>query len=362
MAISLNSASAIASDFFGWWLSELEVAWQPVRSLLRQGPKLLTLNTSDQQWILRLQKGSRSQELGRLDSRSPANVGRKALGTLIRKAKLKHADLTVLLPASKSLRRPLDLPAVIESDLRQALYFEIERQTPFRPEDVYFGYRILARSPESKRLTVELITAPRTVVDPILRQLNEWGVQPTAVDVAARNAQNRMGINLLEADQSAARWSSLGVASALLCVALLAAVLYVPVGQLSAEDGSLAAQVAEESGKAKQTLAKRAELDETIRAAAFLDERKKNLPGVLSVLNELTKALPDNTWLVNITQNQADVKISGYSAAAAELIPLIDAVPLFKNPTFASPIVQDPVKKLERFDISFEIEPRGGKQ
>jgi general secretion pathway protein L len=152
------------------------------------------------------------------------------------------------------------------------------------------------------------------------------------------------------------------MAAALLCVVLLATVFYVPVSQLSAEDESLAAQVAEESGKAKQTLAKRAELDETVRAAAFLDERKKNVPGALSVLNELTKALPDNTWLVNLTQNQTDVKISGYSAAAAELISVIDAVPLFKNPTFSSPIVQDPAKKLERFDISFEIEPQGGKQ
>jgi general secretion pathway protein L len=76
---------------------------------------------------------------------------------------------------------------------------------------------------------------------------------------------------------------------------------------------------------------------------------------VLSVLNEVTKALPDNTWLLSLSKNKAEVKISGYSAAAAELISRIDAVPLFKNPTFSSPIVQDMQNKLERFDISFEI-------
>jgi general secretion pathway protein L len=316
---------------------------------------MLTLDASDQQWVLRLQKGTRHQVLGRIDSQSPASAGRKILGTLIRKAKLRHAELTILLPENRSLRRPLDMPAITETDLRQALFFEIERQTPFRPEDVYFDYRVLARRPEAKRLTVELIAVPRANVDSILSQVHERGLQPSIVDVVARNAQSGIGINLLKADQAAARWSPLRVAFALLVVVLIAAAFYVPVNQLSAEDESLAAQVAEESAKAKQTLAKRAELDETVRAAGFLDERKQNVPGVLGVLNEVTKALPDNTWLLSLSQNKADVKISGYSAAAAELISRIDAVPLFKNPTFSSPIVQDLQNKLERFDISFEI-------
>jgi len=362
MAISLNNAGTLASNFFSWWFGELDAMWQPISGLFRQGPKMLTLNTSDQPWVLRLQKGSRSQEVGKLDSRSSANVGRKTVGTVTRKAKLRKADLTVLLPESRSLRRPLDLPAIDDADLRRALYFEIERQTPFRPEDVYFDYRVLSRRSETKRLTVELITAPRTTVDPILKQANEWGLQPSTVDIVPRNATRGIGVNLIKPEQSASKWSSIRVAMATVFVALLAAVFYVPVAQLGAEDDALAAQVAEEGGKAKQTLAKRAELDETVRAAAFLDERKKNVAGTLAVLNELTKALPDNTWLTNFTQNETDIKISGYSAAASELIALIDAVPLFKNPTFSSPIVQDPQKKLERFDISFELDTKGGKR
>ena len=355
MATSLTRANDLISRVFSWWLAELTAMWQPLRRFVQRGPKTLTLNTSDQQWVLRLQKGARLQELGRLDSQSQASVGRKTLGTLMRKAKLRHADLTVLLPENSSLRRPLDMPAISEPDLRQALFFEIERQTPFRPEDVYFDYHVLARRPEAKRLTVELIAVPRANVDAILRQLHDWGLQPSIVDVVPKNAQSGIGINLLKADQSAARWSSLRVASALLVIVLVAAVFYVPVSQLSAEDESLAAQVAGESARAKQTIAKRGELDEAIRAAGFLDERKQNVPGVFGVLNEVTKALPDNTWLLSLSQNKAEVKISGYSAAAAELISLIDAVPIFKNPTFSSPIVQDLQNKLERFDISFEI-------
>lgn len=362
MTVSLTSAGTLISGFFSWWLGELTAMWQPLRKLVRRGPKMLTLNTSDQQWVLGIQKGARLQELGRLDSQSQASVGRKTFGALVKKAKLRHADLTVLLPENKSLRKPLDMPAITEPDLRQALFFEIDRQTPFRPEDVYFDHRVLSRRPDAKRMTVELIAVPRASVDIILSQLQEWGLQPSIVDVVTRNAQRGIGINLLKADQSIAQWPPRRVASVLLFIALLAGVFYIPVNQLSAEDESLAAQVEEESKGAKQILAKHAELDETVRAASFLDERKKNSPGVLGVLNELTKALPDNTWLLSLSKNNAEVKISGYSAAAAQLISIIDAVPQFKNPTFSSPIVQDPQAKLERFDISFEIAPNGGKR
>jgi general secretion pathway protein L len=248
------------------------------------------------------------------------------------------------------------MPAIPELELRQALFFEIERQTPFRPEDVYFDYQVLARRPEAKRLTIELIAVPRISVDAILGQVRNWGLYPLIVDMVARNAQRGIGVNLLKANQSVERWSFLRVAASLVVIVLTAAVFYIPVAQLSAEDELLAAQVTEASSRAKQTLAKRGELDETVRAASFLDERKQNVPGVLGILNELTKALPDNTWLLSFNQNKAEVKISGYSAAAAELISRIDSVPLFKNPTFSSPIVQDLQNKAERFDISFEIE------
>jgi hypothetical protein len=53
------------------------------------------------------------------------------------------------------------------------------------------------------------------------------------------------------------------------------------------------------------------------------------------------------------------VKISGYSAAAAELISSIDAVPLFAKPAFNSPIVKDPQQNVERFEILFNVDVSG---
>ena len=70
MATSLIRANDLISGFFPWWLKELAAMWRPLRGFVRSGPKMLTLDASDEQWVLRLQKGARLQELGRLDSQS----------------------------------------------------------------------------------------------------------------------------------------------------------------------------------------------------------------------------------------------------------------------------------------------------
>jgi general secretion pathway protein L len=357
--MSSARASGLLQQFLSWWLAELKAMWLPLRKAAQGGARRLTLDVSSPEWILRLRKGSRFQELGRLDSTSGASAGRKSVAALIRKSKLRKVELTVLMPESKSLRRPLTMPAISDTDLRQALFYEIERQTPFQPAEVYYDYRVLDRRAEDKRLILELTTVPRVILDRILKQVNDWGLHPAVVDVVPGNTQAGIGINLLRADQSITRWSTWRMAAAVLAVCLIGAVFYVPVSQLAAVDEALALQVAQESAKAKQTVAKRTELDQMVNAASFLDQRKRDTPSVLRDLDALTKALPDNTWLVALTQNKSEVKISGFSAAAAELISYIDAVPVFKNPTFSSPIVRDQQNNLERFEISFGLEPNG---
>src|SRR6476661_9262982 len=108
MATSLD----LVSRFLSWWLAELSAMWRPFRTLIRRGPNMLTLDTSDQQWALRLRKGARLQDLGRLDPQLPASDVRKTVGSLLNKGKRNQADLTILLRDSRSLRRPLEMPAI----------------------------------------------------------------------------------------------------------------------------------------------------------------------------------------------------------------------------------------------------------
>jgi hypothetical protein len=77
-------------------------------------------------------------------------------------------------------------------------------------------------------------------------------------------------------------------------------------------------------------------------------------PDKLTVLKELTRLIPANTWLVNLRLSKQHLDLSGMSTAASDLIPRLDKSGLLKKTEFASPIVTD-ADKLEHFKIKAEF-------
>jgi len=358
MAPSSASVGALVTTFLSWWIGELRAIYAPFNRLMSQSRPALTLSALNGQWILKIHKGGRAKELCRVDFGSDVKTGRSAVRPIIKSPKLRKGDLKILLGEQRTLRKILDMPSIAEPDLRRALSFEIERQTPFQADEVYFDYRIVNRDPETKQLTVELTTVPRATVDAILKEVRDWGLEPSSVDIAADSGKNArgIGINLIgRPETSYLGRPYLTVASAAVFALLFLAVLVIPIRQLASLDKSLAARVSDEKELADQTLAMRNNLIQTTDSSNFLDLRKQEIPQALQVLNELTKLVPDDTWLLTFQQHGKEVKISGYSAASAQLIAAIDAVPLFKSPAFSSPIVRDERQNLERFEILFEV-------
>jgi general secretion pathway protein L len=88
----------------------------------------------------------------------------------------------------------------------------------------------------------------------------------------------------------------------------------------------------------------------------FLTEKKKTSPVTVAVLAELTRLLPDDTWLYQFELNGKEVLIQGEASASSAIIGLIEASPLFGNVTFRSPVTQNRVTGGERFNLAAEVE------
>jgi general secretion pathway protein L len=73
----------------------------------------------------------------------------------------------------------------------------------------------------------------------------------------------------------------------------------------------------------------------------------------LQILKNLTRLIPDNTWLFTMRLSKQHLEISGLSQSASELIPLLEKSGWLKKTEFASPIVTD-ANKLEHFKIKAE--------
>jgi len=86
----------------------------------------------------------------------------------------------------------------------------------------------------------------------------------------------------------------------------------------------------------------------------FLQEQKGGPHNVLDILKALTEIVPDSAWVREIAIAPDGIRLDGYADAAAELIPLIDASPLFTDVSFLSAITKGRDGK-EKFRIGFKL-------
>jgi Tfp pilus assembly protein PilN len=81
--------------------------------------------------------------------------------------------------------------------------------------------------------------------------------------------------------------------------------------------------------------------------------RQNRIPS-LEFLKELTEILPDTAWLLGLSLADNKVEIQGNASYSTELIPQLEASPLFGNAKFISTITKGRDGK-EMFKIGFEI-------
>ena len=66
------------------------------------------------------------------------------------------AKVVVALPAGQVLRKELRLPAAVEQDLKQALAYDLDRHTPFKPDELHFDAAVVGRDRAKGRDTRRL--------------------------------------------------------------------------------------------------------------------------------------------------------------------------------------------------------------
>ena len=75
------------------------------------------------------------------------------------------------------------------------------------------------------------------------------------------------------------------------------------------------------------------------------------LAPMVSVLNELTRVVPDGSWLLSLSIKGREIILDGLSPSAATIALALQHDPLFSDISFRSPISRDPGTGLEHFQL-----------
>jgi type IV pilus assembly protein PilM len=90
-------------------------------------------------------------------------------------------NVTLCLDGPETLVRVIDFPRVDKKAIRDSLSFELEHYTPYKFDEVYFDYSVIADDSQSDKIKMILALVKRDFLEEKLLILKEAGVSPSKV-------------------------------------------------------------------------------------------------------------------------------------------------------------------------------------
>ena len=140
-----------------------------------------------------------------------------------------------------------------------------------------------------------------------------------------------------------------------LLVILIVATLISPLMQKRSLVDALGTDLARARRDANQVVNLREQVEETLESARFVLDRRLRTRPVLEVLQDITRRLPDDTWVQQLELNGDKLKLRGESAQALGLIERLESSPLLQEVGFLSPVVQMAGSGRERFHLGARL-------
>ena len=343
--------------FLRWWGGEL-TAVLPVRlrEWIRRGPDVLWLAAHD--GVATVRRARSGATLANIESGLPEDAQRAAFAEACRGIDPDDRRLLLVVPAAQVLVRRLVVPAAAAAEARRVAGYEIDRQTPFKSDQVYYAVRVSRDPAPSGHVALDLVVAPKSGIDPLLERFAALGAAPDAIDVQGGDGA-LAGVDLLPPERRPRRIDGRRRANWILlaaCVLLAVLVLSQWLDNRRAALAAMQADVDAMRAKATQSEQLRAQLTGAIAASRFLVKRKAENPSALTVLDDLTRRLPDSAWLDMLTlDDSGGLDIKGEAAKAAALVDTLGSSGVLQEPKLQGVIQPDPATGKERFELVARI-------
>jgi len=341
--------------FFSWWFGQLA-------ELLPQGLRRTVLTAVDAMVVKPigpLGRGIEAVAIGLRRNGRETPLGRFGLGATDLAELPRKTGRTAVLRLSEQdvLGKTVTLPLAAERELEQVLGFEMDRETPFKAEEIYWNHQIDGVDRQNGRLSVRLVLLPKTNLAPLLTALGQFGIRPRRAEIA--DGPDAGAYLPLEGDGGRThRASHRLIWSAAVCCAILGvAAVVTPFVRQGRALASLDQQIAVGRTAAAEADSLRQEIDRLTGSADFVESERDKAGRPVAVLAAATRVLPDDTYLTEMELQKRKVTLTGRSAAAARLIGPLAADGSFRNPGFAAPVTRVEALHTELFTINAEVAP-----
>jgi general secretion pathway protein L len=368
------SAGETFGNAWGWWTTRLgECIPVPIATWLRGQEQTAVLEWSADALVL--SKGNSTTPVGRatIENVNPTKADDFAAAVKTIASRVR-GPVTLVIGEARTLRKTISLPLAARDTLRQTVGYDLDRLTPFPSGTVLFDAVEKSVDHSARLVRAEFAATPRAQLDALLNAAQRAGLQivrvvPSAQDVAG-------GLNLIRAQEnseSRSMWLSPHLWLGLLTAGLAAAVIAYPLWQKRQQVLEAQPIMAQAERDAVETDKVTKELQQRINQYNFLPAKRHSTPLTVQILDEVTKLLPDDTWVQNFELKTVRTNASGTSTAVTSrelqvqgetelsqrLIGLFENSPLFSTPQYKSPLTKlnYPGQNVngDRFHLAMEV-------
>jgi general secretion pathway protein L len=324
----MNDLRPHLTAWLNWWLGGWQDAWARL-------PKPTALQARPA--IFQTIQGTRLSFLPKTDTSSPWQTSSGDA-----------APLGLLVDDGQVLLRELNLPPLGEHDIAAAVAMDVQFASPFPADDTQYGYAV--QRSHNGQLHIEIAITRRS-------QLEQ--TRATHPKLALFACGQHAAIALQSGTHSHQHpWYRSPLSLSLLVLLSLVLLTWIisPTLLLRAESMAHEAALHQLTSRAAPLLQKREELStlqqQLENAHAFANERVD----ALRLLEQLSAAIPDNTWISQLSLRKDQLTIEGSSDNAIAIVSLLEKIPELKEVRLGASINRDPRNGRETFQILARVQ------
>jgi general secretion pathway protein L len=356
----LEVMARVASHFLRWWVAELQSCandvveffaphWRRALTIYLDANRLLILDqeSATPTTVLEIAYAGSIPDLPQV---IPAPLA----------AAVEHSHrVRVVIGVDKAYLQQVRLPLAALPHLDSAIAIQLPKLLPLDSMHLLTDFKIAATDATKGTANIDLAALKRSDIDPLLKRLRAWGLRVTSLHLG----QTPGGEYRFEFESGGATSRQLSLRRTDRILVGAAATLGLACASIAATE-SYRSQAALDHEKMQTHLSATAALTRRQQLLARLDplsalSQLEGAPPAAALLAEVTKLIPQSTWLTTFELKDHALRIVGLSPNSADVVKLLSSSAFLNEVQLRSSMSVGVGTGLDRFEITAESKANG---
>jgi general secretion pathway protein L len=265
--------------------------------------------------------------------------------------------------SERAVMRLIALPASAQDVVGAIVRNKVESLAPWPLNEALWGFKRTEETAQPGQLGFKVGIIGRKQVEALINWLAAAGVKIAHLDIGDVDRDGGIEIDFLRENKTERiRRRIAGTMKALAFATAACAVVgaYFVASSLSELD-QIETRTAELTGALRDQSASSGEGSKFSEARKLIERKRTEQPAI-TIIESLTRLVPNDAWIETLDYEDHHLTIVGRGAAIPPIVEALERSGVFSDVNFASPTQHDAVAKVDTFSISAAVQPQRGTQ